>query len=248
MESHTQGHYHPLSIVLRDIERIFSGMGFAIADGNEIITAEENFDVLNVPKDHPARDMHDTFWVKGREGTLLRTHISSMQVPYMRTHGDKLPLQMISIGPVYRYEATDATHEAIFHYMEGLMVGENVTLANLKSVLEGFFTGLFGDKMQARLRPSYFPFVEPGLEVDMSCFKCGDKGKSNCSVCKGTGWVEVMGAGMVQPKVLSNAGLDPRTHQGFAFGTGLNRLAMLKYGIDDIRLFYSGDLRVVNQF
>jgi phenylalanyl-tRNA synthetase alpha chain len=154
-----------------------------------------------------------------------------MQVPYLREHGPEV--RMISSGAVYRYEATDATHESLFHYTEGLMVGKNVTLAHLNR------------ELKARLRPSFFPFVEPGLEVDMSCFKCGGKG---CNICKGTGWVEVMGAGMVHPRVLLNAGIDPRKYRGFAFGTGINRLAMLKYGIDDIRLFYSGDLRLTNQF
>lgn len=237
------GHYHPLTIAERDIARIFSEMGFVIAEGKEIIPEEENFDVLNVPKDHPARDMHDTFWIKGRPGILLRTHISSMQVPYLRAHGPEV--RMISSGAVYRYEATDATHEAIFHYTEGLMVGTGVTLAHLKGTLEQFFGRFFGGEIKARLRPSFFPFVEPGLEVDMSCFKCNGKG---CAICKGTGWVEIMGAGMVHPRVLLNAGVDPRKYRGFAFGTGINRLAMLKYGVDDIRLFYSGDLRLTNQF
>jgi phenylalanyl-tRNA synthetase alpha chain len=238
-----KGHYHPLTIAQRDIARIFSEMGFALADGKEIISEEENFDVLNVPKDHPARDMHDTFWIKGQPGVVLRTHISSMQVPYLRGHGPEV--RMISSGAVYRYEATDATHESLFHYTEGLMVGKNVTLAHLKGTLERFFSEFFGGELTARLRPSFFPFVEPGLEVDMSCFKCEGKG---CNICKGTGWVEVMGAGMVHPRVLLNAGINPRDYRGFAFGTGVNRLAMLKYGIDDIRLFYGGDLRLTNQF
>lgn len=240
-----KGHYHPLTIVTRELHRIFSDMGFEIADGPHILSEEANFDVINVPKDHPARDMHDTFWIKGRPGEVLRTHLSSMQVPYMKEN--ELPLAMISTGPAYRYEATDATHESIFQYMEGLMVGKDISVSNLKGVLGNLFEKFFGKKVNVRLRPAYFPFVEPGFEVDFGCFKCEGKDKE-CSICRGTGWIELMGAGMVHPKVLLNAEIDHREWQGFAFGMGIDRLAMLKYGINDVRLSRSGDLRFTNQF
>ena len=227
------GHYHPLTIVTRDIHKIFSDMGFEIAYSPHILSEEANFDVLNVPKDHPARDMHDTFWIKDRLETVLRTHISSIQVPYMKEN--KLPLMMVSSGPVYRYEATDATHEAVFQYIEGLAVGKDISVADLKGTLKKFLEEFFGEKIEMRFRPSYFPFVEPGFEVDMKNPKDGK-------------WLEVSGSGMVHPKILLNAGIDPREYQGFAFAFGIDRLAILKYGIDDIRLFRSGDLRLTNQF
>jgi phenylalanyl-tRNA synthetase alpha chain len=232
-EKQKKGHYHPLSIVTRDIQRIFGKMGFEVADGPHIISEEANFDVINVPKDHPARDMHDTFWVKDKPGTLLRTHISSMQVPYMKAH--KPPLAMVSFGPVYRYEATDATHEATFQYIEGLMVGDDISVADLKGTLAIFLEEFFGQKVEIRFRPSYFPFVEPGFEIDMKNPKDGK-------------WLEVSGSGMVHPKVLTNAGVDPNRYQGFAFAFGIDRLAMIKYKINDVRLFRSGDLRLTNQF
>lgn len=239
-----KGHIHPLTLVIRDVARIFAELGFEIVDGPEMETEYFNFDALNIPADHPARDMWDTFWIKPKsEGHLLRTHTSPVQVRYMKEH--KPPFAILVPGKVYRYEATDATHEAQFYQAEGLMVGPDITLANLKYILEKFLRELFGGDIVIRLRPSYFPFVEPGVEVDMSCFKCGGKG---CSLCKNTGWVEIMGAGMVHPKVLMEGGIDPNHFRGFAFGVGLDRIAMLKYGIDDIRLFYSGDLRLVNQF
>lgn len=237
------GHYHPLSIVQRDIARIFHAMGFTVADGPEIETEQYNFDVLNIPKHHPARDLWDTFWLK--DGRLLRTHTSPVQARYMETHTP--PIRIIAPGKVYRHEATDATHEAQFYQLEGLMVDEHTSLATLRFVLEKFFSEFFGKTLEARLRPSFFPFVEPGVEVDMSCFACARNG-SPCSVCKGTGWVEIMGAGMVHPVVLENVGIDPKKYHGFAFGSGIERLAMLKYGVPDIRLFHNGDLRVVNQF
>ncbi len=237
-------------------------MGFSIAEGPEIESEWYNFDALNVPADHPSRDMQDTFFIKGREKTVLRTHTSPVQIRYMESH--KPPIRIIVPGKVYRNEATDATHEAQFYQVEGLMVGEDVTLANLKAVLEQFFTELFGlnqqqlvgrtgsqsepvlgKKISVRFRAGFFPFVEPGVEVDMECFKCEGKG---CAMCKKTGWIEIMGAGMVHPNVLKNAGIDPEKYQGFAFGGGIDRLAILKWGIDDIRLFYNGDLRFVNQF
>ncbi|MBX4215768.1 phenylalanine--tRNA ligase subunit alpha [Candidatus Parcubacteria bacterium] len=239
-----QGHFHPLTLVTRHIAGIFKEMGFAVASGPEAETERYNFDVLNIPPDHPARDMWDTFWLKdARYGELLRTHTSPVQARYMEAN--EPPIRIIAPGKVFRYEATDATHEAQFHQIEGLMIGEDVSLAHLKGVLEVFFEKFFGKETGVRLRPGYFPFVEPGVEVDISCFKCGGKG---CSLCKQSGFIEIMGAGMVHPYVLNQVGVDPRKYQGFAFGTGVDRLALLKYGIDDVRLFYQGDLRLVNQF
>lgn len=239
--SDTAGHIHPLNQVIRSAVEIFTELGFEVAEGPEAETEYYNFDALNIPKDHPARDMWDTFWLK--DGRLLRTHTSPVQVRYMEKH--KPPLAIIVPGKTYRYEATDATHEAQFTQLEGLMIGETVTLANMKWVLAQFFEKLFAKKLEVRLRPSYFPFVEPGFEVDVQCFKCAGAG---CSMCKRTGWIEIMGAGMVHPKVLEGVGIDPNKYHGFAFGMGAERIAMLKYGVDDIRLFYSGDMRFVNQF
>lgn len=219
-------------------------MGFTLADGPELETEYYNFDALNIPKDHPARDMHDTFWLKNKPGFLMRTHTSSMQIRFMEKNNP--PFGIICPGRVFRNEATDARHEALFHQVEGLYVDKDVSLASLKSVLNDFFDRFFEKDVDIRFRPSYFPFVEPGVEIDVSCFKC--KGKGKCQVCGGSGWLEVVGAGMVHPKVLNGVGINPNEWRGFAFGVGIDRLAMLKYGIDDIRLFYSGDLRLVNQF
>ncbi|MBU6431300.1 MAG: phenylalanine--tRNA ligase subunit alpha [Patescibacteria group bacterium] len=244
------GHIHPLSRVASRISEIFSEMGFSLIDGPEIETEYYNFDALNVPKDHPARDMWDTFWLKRKDiletqnsKLLLRTHTSPVQIRYMENN--RPPLRIISIGKTFRYEATDATHEAQFHQVEGLLVDKGMSLANLKYVIKEFFEKFFEEKVELRLRPSYFPFVEPGVEIDVSCFKCGG---GKCAICKHTGWIEVMGAGMIHPDVLKNVGLNPEDWKGFAFGGGVDRLAMLKYGIDDVRLFYTGDLRLVNQF
>jgi phenylalanyl-tRNA synthetase alpha chain len=229
-----KGHYHPLTIVTREIQKIFSEMGFSVATGPEIETENYHFDFLNIPKDHPARDMWDTFWLEPRKmGKILRAQTSPVQIRYMEENN--VPLAIIAPGKTYRYEATDATHEAVFHQVEGLMVGENISLANLKATLGDFFEKFFGEKKEIRLRPSYFPFVEPGLEVDIRNF--GEKK-----------WLEVLGAGQVHPKVLLNAGVDSERYQGFAFGMGVERLTMLKYDINDIRLFNSGDLRLTNQF
>ena len=232
-----QGHAHPLSSAVSQIHSIFSGMGFEIAYGKEIIPEAQNFDILNFPPDHPARDTHDTFWIKGsKESTVARTHISSLQVPYMLEH--KPPLRMVSSGLVYRAEATDATHEAQFHYTEGLVVEKGVTLAQLKGTLETFLGEFFGKNIPIRFRPGNFPFVEPGVEVEMQyTTKNGE-----------TRWLEMLGAGMVHPQVLKNGGIDGEEYQGFAFGVGVNRLLLIKYGIPDVRLFYQGDLRFVNQF
>lgn len=238
-----KGHHHPLSTLIREINSIFYEMGFDLAEGPEIESEHYNFDMLNVPKDHPARDMQDTFFIKDSDKMVLRTHTSPVQIRYMEEN--KPPIRIIVPGKVFRNEATDATHEVQFFQIEGLMVGKDVTLATLKAVLQDFFVKLFGDDVAIRFRPSFFPFVEPGVEVDMSCFKCSGKG---CSVCKQTGWIEIMGAGMVHPKVLEGAGIHPKEYQGFAFGIGIDRIAMHFYNIPDIRLLYSGDLRFINQF
>ncbi|MBI5400726.1 MAG: phenylalanine--tRNA ligase subunit alpha [Candidatus Yonathbacteria bacterium] len=260
----TKGHIHPLTRTLDEIVHIFTELGFEIALGPEIETEHYNFDALNVPKDHPARDMQDTFWINAdKRGSgmkeheilrrsassphssafLLRTHTSPVQVRYMETH--KHPFRIVVPGKVYRYEATDATHETQFHQVEGLVVGDDVTFAGLKWTLEKFFKKLFGEEVKMRMRPSFFPFVEPGVEIDISCFMCKGAG---CGVCKRSGWIEVMGGGMVHPNVLVAGGMDPRKYRGFAFGMGVDRLVMTKYGIEDVRLLYAGDLRLVNQF
>lgn len=238
------GHPHPITLVIRRIAEIFTGLGFEIAEGPEIESEFYNFDALNIPGDHPARDMWDTFWLRPlEERKLLRTHTSPVQVRYMERHAP--PIRIVCPGKTYRHEATDATHEAQFYQIEGLMVDETTSMANLKGTLEAFLREFFGRKVNVRLRPSFFPFVEPGAETDMTCFKCDGKG---CSTCKGTGWIEIGGSGMVHPKVLQSAGIDSEKYQGFAFGFGIDRLALLKYGIDDVRLLYTGDLRVTNQF
>jgi len=238
------GHMHPLSIMIVEIAAIFHKMGFSVASGPEIETEFYNFDALNIPKWHPSRDMWDTFWLKPMtDGRLLRTHTSPVQIRYMESH--KPPMRIICPGKVYRHEATDATHEAQFYQLEGLMIDENVSLANFKGVLEQFFSEFFKTKVNLRLRPSYFPFVEPAAEADITCVKCDGKG---CTVCKQTGWIELLGAGMVHPKVLESGGINPKKYKGFAFGVGIDRLAILKYGIEDVRLLYQGDLRLVNQF
>lgn len=230
-----KGHLHPLTLVINDINRIFAGLGFEVASGPEIETEFYNFDALRVAKDHPSRDAQDTFWLKqtgpNGERLLPRTHTSGVQIRYMQDH--KPPFRIIVPGKVFRNEATDATHEAEFYQVEGLYVDKKVNLAHLKGVLEHFFKEFFGEKTELRFRPSYFPFVEPGVEIDI---RWKDK------------WLEVLGGGLVHPDVLRAGGIDPHEYQGFAFGGGVDRLVMLKYGIDDIRHLYSGDLRVVNQF
>ncbi len=231
------GHYHPLSILQRQANEIFCNQGFAVAEGPEIEDEFHNFDALNIPANHPARDLWDTFWLKENNlGELLRTHTSSVQVRYMENSDNEPPLQIIAPGKVFRYEATDATHETQFYQLEGLMIDEDITLAHLKGTLEAFFAAFYGEDMEVRFRPSFFPFVEPGVEVDMR------------PAGSDADWVEIMGAGMVHPNVLSAVGIDPQKWQGFAFGMGVDRLAMLKHDIEDVRLFYSGDLRFVNQF
>jgi len=242
-----EGAYHPITIAIRDLERIFRNLGFSVATGPEKESEWYNFDALNIPPNHPARDLWDTFWIDKNAGELLRTHTSPVQIRYMEKHSPAGgPIAIIAPGKTYRYEATDATHEAQFYQIEGLLVGKDIHLGHLKGVLSKFLGDFYGTKADVRLRPSFFPFVEPGVEVDMTCFNC--KKGEECSVCKGTGWIELMGAGMVHPKVLSNVGIDPKVFQGFAFGAGIDRLVMLKYGIDDVRLFYGGDLRLTEQF
>lgn len=228
------GHLHPLTRIENEIKDIFLGLNFSVVEGPEAENEYYNFDALNIPANHPARDMWDTFWLGQKEGVgkmLMRTHTSPMQIRYMEKN--QPPIQIIVPGRVFRFEATDASHEINFHQVEGLMVGEKVNLANFKYVIEQFFKKFFGRETKVRFRPSYFPFVEPGLEVDVEL-----NGK----------WLEVMGAGMVHPAVLDRVKLDPKKYQGFAFGMGLERLAMIKYKIPDIRLFYSGDLRFIDQF
>lgn len=241
-----QGHIHPISHLIREVNRIFLGLGFTFEEGPLLESEWYNFDSLNVPKDHPARDMQDTFFIKEKPEHVLRTHTSPVQVRYMEAQmkaGVQPPYRVIVPGKVFRNEATDMTHEAEFFQLEGLVVGPDITLAHLKGTLSQFFKELFqGATVEVRFRPSYFPFVEPGVEVDMRLVgddvpeKLKDK------------WIEMMGAGMVHPSVLKNAGVDPEKNQGFAFGMGLDRLALLRWGIDDVRLMHSGDLRFINQF
>lgn len=237
-ETEKQGHLHPLSILQREVNDIFADLGFAVAEGPEVEDGFHNFDALNIPENHPARDLWDTFWLKENNlGDLLRTHTSSVQVRYMEDPDNEPPIQIIAPGKVYRYEATDATHETQFYQLEGLMIGKDITLGDLRGVLDKFFDEFYGEDMQMRLRPSFFPFTEPSVEVDM---KPADS--------PGADWVEIMGAGMVHPHVLSSVNIDPNKWQGFAFGMGLDRLAMLKHEIDDVRLLYNGDLRLIQQF
>jgi phenylalanyl-tRNA synthetase alpha chain len=239
----TIGHLHPLTLTKRKVEEIFQSMGFSVVDGPEIETEWYNFDALNIPKYHPARDMWDTFWLKGNQKLLLRTHTSPVQIRYMEKNNP--PLRIIVPGRVFRHEATDACHEFDLNHIEGLMVDKDISIANFRAVIEEFLRRFFNREIQIRMRPSYFPFTEPSFEVDVSCANCGGRG---CTVCSGRGWLEMMGAGMVHPFVFKSAGLDPKEWQGFAFGIGMDRLAMMKYKIGDIRLFHSGDLRFINQF
>ncbi len=244
------GHLHPLTLIERRIEHIFSGLGFEVVEGPEMEDEWHNFDALNVPKNHPARDMWDTFWIKENvklkaksEKLLLRTHTSPVQIRYMETH--EPPFRIIVPGKAYRFEATDASHELQFNQVEGLMVGEDISVANLKYIINVFFDRFFGTKINIRLRPSYFPFTEPSFEVDINCLFCSGKG---CSTCGHSGWLEMGGAGMVHPQVFNAVKYNPKQVQGFAFGFGLERFAMMKYKIPDIRLFNSGDIRLSQQF
>lgn len=236
-----EGHQHPLSKMISEINGIFSEIGFVFAEGPEAETEHYNFDLLNFPPDHPARDMQDTFFLKKedtKEPMVLRTHTSPVQARYMESH--KPPIRVIVPGKVFRNEATDATHEAQFHQLEGLYVDKGVHMGHLKGTIEYFFSKFFEGDVEVRFRPSFFPFVEPGVEVDMM-LKNSDSKLANK-------WIEIMGAGMVHPNVLRNCGIDPEVYSGFAFGMGIDRLGVMKYGVDDVRNFYSGDLRFVNQF
>jgi phenylalanyl-tRNA synthetase alpha chain len=240
------GHLHPITQIEHEIEDIFTSMGFTIADGPEVESEWYNFDALNFPPDHPARDMQDAFWLEGEWGKqkyLPRTHTSSVQVRYMETHTP--PFQIVIPGRIFRNEATDASHEHTFHQFECLVVGDTVSVANFKHLAETFFTAFFEKKVEVRLRPSFFPFTEPSFEFDVNCLLCSGAG---CPVCKGTGWLEIGGAGMVHQNVLMAAGYKRNQYQGFAWGFGLTRLAMMKYKITDIRLLMSGDLRFIRQF
>jgi phenylalanyl-tRNA synthetase alpha chain len=235
------GHIHPLAQIQKEVEDIFFGMGFQILDGPEVETDYYNFTALNTPADHPARDMQDTFWTE--DGNLLRTHTSAIQVRGM----EKItpPFRVIAPGRVFRYETVDASHENTFYQVEGMMVDKNISVANLIYIMKKFLKEIFGKDLSVRLRPGYFPFVEPGFELDINCLICSGKG---CAVCKQSGWLELLPCGLVHPKVLEYGKIDTKEYSGFAFGLGLNRLVMMRYGIDDIRWFQSGDLRFIRQF
>ncbi len=235
------GALHPLSLIQYELEDIFTSLGFSIYDGRHIETEYHNFESLNIPADHPARDSHDTFWLKN--GNLLRTQTSAVQVQIYKELTP--PFRVIVPGRVFRYEAIDATHENTFHQVEGFMVGEDVSLCDMVYVEKIFIERLFGREVEVRLRPGYFPFVEPGYELDFQCMKCAGSG---CPLCKGTGWIELLGCGMIHPVVLKNGGIDPEKYRGFAFGVGLDRLVMMRYKINDIRLFQGCDLRQLAQF
>ncbi|WP_321388012.1 phenylalanine--tRNA ligase subunit alpha [uncultured Enterococcus sp.] len=243
-EQMPRGTRHVLSQVMEEIEDIFVGMGYQIVEGYEVESDHYNFERMNLPKDHPARDMQDTFYIS--DEILIRTHTSPVQARTMEKHDfSKGALRMISPGKVFRRDTDDATHSHQFHQIEGLVIDKNITMGDLKGTLEVVMKKMFGEDRSIRLRPSYFPFTEPSVEVDVSCFKCGGSG---CNVCKHTGWIEILGAGMVHPDVLKMSGIDPEEYTGFAFGLGPDRVAMLRYGVNDIRSFYQNDLRFLNQF
>jgi phenylalanyl-tRNA synthetase alpha chain len=241
------GGLHPVTRARLRIERLFSEVGFEIAQGPEIEDDFHNFNALNIPPNHPARAMHDTFYLDHEingDRLLLRTHTSPVQIRALRAARDRLPLAVIAPGRVYRMDS-DATHTPMFHQVEGLLVDEGVSFANLKSILHGFMEAFFERDLAMRLRPSYFPFTEPSAEVDITCVECGGTG---CRLCKGTGWIEVLGCGMVHPNVLAACGVDAEKYTGYAFGMGIDRLAMLRYGVNDLRLFFENDLRFLRQF
>jgi phenylalanyl-tRNA synthetase alpha chain len=237
-----RGHQHPLTKVIEEIEDIFLGMGFTVAEGPEIETDYYNFEALNLPKDHPARDMQDTFFIT--EDILLRTQTSPVQVRTMERLRPELPVKIIAPGKVFRND-DDATHSPMFHQVEGLLVDKGVRMSDLKGILLYFSRQMFGEGREIRLRPSFFPFTEPSAEVDVSCMLCGGEG---CRLCKGTGWIEILGSGMVHPRVLEMGGYNPKEVTGFAFGMGVERIAMLKYGIEDMRLLFDNDIRFLEQF
>lgn len=238
------GHRHPMNIVLEDLKDIFIGMGYKIASGPEVEEDYYNFKALNIPEDHPARDEQDTFYID--KNFVLRTSTSPTQVHVMEASTP--PIRVIAPGRVYRSDEVDATHSPMFHQIEGLVIDENITMADLKGALNVFVRELYGENAKTRFRPHYFPFTEPSAEVDVSCFKCGGEHSEGCNICKGTGWIEILGCGMVHPKVLEMSGIDPTKYSGFAFGMGLERITMLRYGIEDLRLFYENDVRFLKQF
>jgi phenylalanyl-tRNA synthetase alpha chain len=238
-----QGGVHPLSRVVQEIEDIFIGMGYRVAEGPEVETDYYNFEALNLPKNHPARDMQDSFYLT--DDLLMRTQTSPVQIRTMQAMNGEVPVKIICPGKVFRRDDDDATHSFQFHQIEGLVIGSNIRMSDLKGTLQQFVQEMFGPNTDIRLRPSFFPFTEPSVEVDVSCFKCGGDG---CRLCKQSGWLEILGAGMVHPNVLKMGGYDPAKYSGFAFGMGVERIAMLKYGIDDIRHFYNNDMSFVKQF
>ncbi|MBR5756449.1 MAG: phenylalanine--tRNA ligase subunit alpha [Firmicutes bacterium] len=235
------GTKHLVSITIDEISRIFMNMGFSVAEGPEVETVFNNFDALNAGPNHPARDMSDTFYIT--DDVLLRTQTSCVQVRTLENQ--KPPIKVIAPGRCFRCDTPDATHSPMFHQVEGLVVGEGITMADLKGVLDSFAKQMFGSSVQTKFRPHHFPFTEPSAEMDVSCFKCGGKG---CNVCKGSGWIEILGCGMVHPNVLKVGGIDTEKYTGFAFGMGVERIAMLKYEVDDIRLLYENDVRFIDQF
>lgn len=240
-EKHALGSPHPLTTVLNEMYDIFIGMGFSIADGPEVETDYYNFEALNIPKNHPARDTQDTFYIN--ENIVLRTQTSPMQIRTMENQ--KPPIRIIAPGRVYRSDAVDATHSPVFHQIEGLVVDRGITMGDLKGTLAVFAKKLYGDDTVVRFRPHHFPFTEPSAEMDIQCFKCHGEG---CPLCKGEGYIEILGCGMVHPRVLKGCGIDPEIYSGFAFGIGLERIVMRRYKIDDLRLFYENDLRFTSQF
>ncbi len=235
------GHRHPNSIALEEVQRIFVGMGYEVVEGPEVEYDYYNFEALNIPADHPAKDEQDTFYINDK--MLLRSQTSPVQVREMEK--GKLPIRMIAPGRVFRADEVDATHSPSFHQIEGLVIDKNITFADLKGTLARFAQELFGENTKVKFRPHHFPFTEPSAEVDVSCFKCGGTG---CRMCKGSGWIEILGCGMVHPNVLKMSGIDPEEYSGFAFGMGLERIALLKYEIDDMRLLYENDTRFLKQF
>ena len=238
---HMKGHRHPNQIALEELERVFVGMGYEIVEGPEVEYDHYNFELLNIPANHPAKDEQDTFYIT--KDILLRTQTSPVQARVMET--GRMPIRIIAPGRVFRADEVDATHSPSFHQVEGLVVDKGITFADLKGTLEQFAREFFGPGTKVKLRPHHFPFTEPSAEVDVSCFKCGGKG---CRMCKGSGWIEILGCGMVHPKVLRDCGIDPEVYSGFAFGIGLERVALLKYEIDDMRLLYENDMRFLKQF
>ena len=238
---HMKGHRHPNQIALEDLERVFIGMGYEVVEGPEVEYDKYNFELLNIPANHPAKDEQDTFYIT--KDILLRTQTSPVQARIMET--GRMPIRIVSAGRVFRSDEVDATHSPSFHQVEGLVVDKGITFADLKGTLLQFAKEFFGENTKIKLRPHHFPFTEQSVEVDITCFKCGGKG---CRMCKGSGWIEILGCGMVHPKVLKDCGIDPEVYSGFAFGIGLERVTLLKYEIDDMRLLYENDTRFLNQF